>query len=495
MRFIICLLLFALPAMADLPTTVPTTRPAFDGDQISVTEHEILVRGEPLRYRASAGTMLLKDEAGKPQANFFFVAYDRQPEAEPSERPVTFVFNGGPGAAAVWLHLGTAGPMRIDLNDDGLPGPPPFKLAPNEDTWLAATDLVFIDPVSTGFSRAAEGVDPKQFFGVQEDVQSVGQFIRLYLTRYERWASPVFVAGESYGTTRGAALSEHLLERYGIVLNGLILVSSILDFSTVSGDAASLPEALFLPTYFMTAAHHARVPEDLRDEPAKHLGDLESWSINEYLPALAMGDQLPADRRAEIIKQLERYTGLDAQIIDRANLRISPGLFQKNVLGDPRKVVGRFDGRVTGTDPEPLNPWPSIDPSYSLYFPVYSGSFNAYVRRDLNFRSDLPYEVISARVQPWNWERGGRTQVDVTGDLSDAMRKNPHMKVLFASGYHDIATPFFATDYTIRQLDLPPELRKNIEHLYYPGGHMMYHLAASRRKLGQDVGKFIEASK
>jgi carboxypeptidase C (cathepsin A) len=498
MKRFVCLvavLVFVSSAFAEPPATAPAkpaTRPApsADGDRISVTEHAIDIAGEPLRYRASAGTMLLKTENGKPQASYFFVAYEKLPEVEPRQRPITFVFNGGPGAAAVWLHLGTCGPMRIDLRDDGLPKGPPFGLVPNESTWLTHTDLVFIDPVNTGYSRPAEGVDPRQFFGVEEDVRSVGQFIRLYLTRSERWGSPIYVAGESYGTTRGAALSEHLLDRYGIALNGLIMVSSVLDFRTVFGDAASLPVVLYLPTYTATAAYHGRIDDSLRLDLPRTLDEVRRWAIETYLPALARGASLEPEKRAEIAKQLSWYTGLSQTVISQADLRISSGLFQKHVLGDPRRIVGRFDGRIVGDDPNPLSPWPSYDPSLSLYLPVYSATINQYVRRELKFESDLPYEVLSDRVQPWTF-RDGKSDVDVTGDLADAMRKNPSMRVLFASAYHDLATPFFATDYTISQLRIPESLRKNITQTYYEGGHMMYHLPDSRRKLWEDVTKFI----
>jgi carboxypeptidase C (cathepsin A) len=493
----------AVPASAqDKPTTRPATTQS-DGDKsksaplaekLSVTDHEMTVGDRTLKYRATAGHMPLKDEAGKPRANFFFVAYDKAGEEQNVEtRPITFVFNGGPGAAAIWLHLGTAGPKVVSLSPEGYPGTPPYRLVDNPTTWLNQSDLVFIDPVGTGYSRAAEGVKGEEFYGVQQDIDSVSEFIRLYLTRSRRWASPKFIAGESYGTTRAALLSEHLLDSKGIALNGVILISTVLSFQTISvNEANELPYQLFVPSYTACAHYHQKLPDDLQKDLGATLKEVEKWVTDVYAPALLRGDRLPADQRKAIVSAFARYTGLTEQFVDKANLRVSPFTFEKTLLADQHKVIGRFDGRVTGAAIEPLDPHPEHDPSLTQYVGVYAGTFNDYARRALKYESDLQYEYLTGRVQPWNWGRGGNGGWLYVGDnLRNAVVKHPGLKVLVCSGHYDLATPYFATDYTVSHLDVVPELRKNIRQTYYDGGHMMYHHRGSLEKLNKDVGDFI----
>jgi carboxypeptidase C (cathepsin A) len=410
------------------------------------------------------------------------------------QRPITFVFNGGPGAAAVWLHLGTAGPKRIVLQDDGHPLPPPYRLEDNPATWLDLTDLVFIDPIGTGFSRPAEGEKREQFYGVKEDIAWVADFIRLYTTQYQRWLSPRFLAGESYGTTRAAGLSEYLLDRYGMALNGIILISSVLEFQTLQPrDGNDLPYALYLPTYAAIAWYHHKLPPDLQEDQARTLAEVELWSTNTYTPALARGASLGDAERRDIVARLARYTGLSADLIDRCNLRIPPWHFQKCLLASDRKLIGRFDARITGYDPDPGSSWPAYDPSLSSYFAAYSSTFNDYVRRTLKYESVLPYEVLSDRVRPWRMGEPGEGFLNVADDLQSALVKNPDTKVLFASGYFDLATPFAAADYTIRRLDVGPA-QANITHTYYPGGHMMYHDRSSQAKLKADIAAFLHSA-
>jgi carboxypeptidase C (cathepsin A) len=483
-------------------------------EKAAVTFHTLELEDGVLPYRATAANMLLKDEDGKRKGSMFFVAYDRlsRPaesradaadasprapasapaiaEETPETRPITFVFNGGPGAAAVWLHLGTAGPRRIDLPEEGFAPAPPFGLADNQETWLTFTDLVFIDPVGTGFSRPAEGEKGEQFYGVTQDIRWVSEFIRLYLTIYRRWSSPVFLAGESYGTTRAAGLSDFLVERHGIALNGIILISSVLSFQTIRfGDGNDLPYVLYVPTYAGIAHYHGQ----LGDNPPE-LGELvpevEKWAISEYAVALARGDSLPPADRERIARTLSRYTGLDVGLILRNNLRISAGTFQKNLLSKRRLIVGRFDGRVTGFELNPGAGWPDYDPSLSQYLPIYTSTFNDYARRELNYESVLTYEVLSDKVRPWKYGEEGTGYLTVVDELRQAMAKNPALKVMFASAYHDLATPFFATWYTINHLDIGP-LQDSIVEKIYPGGHMMYHYAPSRARLQQDMAKFV----
>jgi len=476
-------------------------------EKASTTEHEVTIGDELVKYRATAGTMPMKDEAGKLKATVFFIAYEKDKkcdpdsadsesaEADPAKRPITFVFNGGPGAAAVWLHLGTAGPRRIELLEDGAVPAPPYRLIDNPCSWLAATDLVFIDPVGTGFSRPAEGEKREQFYGVTEDISWVADFIRLYVTKYERWLSPKFLAGESYGTTRAAGLSEHLLKRFGITLNGMILISSVLDFQTLDpGDSNDLPYVLYLPSYTAVAWYYQKLPDELQADRVKTLKEVEQWASSTYTIALARGNALPDEQRPTIVRRLASYTGLPAELIEKSNLRI---VFQKYLLADERKLLGRFDARITGFDPEPMSNRPTYDPSLTSYLPVYSTTFNDYVRRELKYESVLPYEVLSDRVRPWKFGESGESghgYLSVVENLRSAMVKSPHLKILFASGRYDLATPYSASDYTIHRLDLGRELQANITHNYYLGGHMMYHNQASQKQLQADVVAFIRSA-
>lgn len=488
MRIIaLCVVAFAVSISGQ---TRPTTAPAV-AEKLSTTEHELKVGEQSLKYKATAGTMPLKDEAGKPRASFFFVAYEKR-ETD-AKRPITFVFNGGPGAAAIWLHLGTAGPKRIALDKEGYPGPPPYRLLDNPTTWLNTTDLVFIDPVGTGFSRPAEGAKGEEFYGVQQDIETVSEFIRLYLVKGQRWNSPKFIAGESYGTTRCAMLAEHLHDRYGISLNGVALISMVLNFQTLSASAGNeLPYALFFPTYTSAALYHKRLGAELSADPEKTRNEAEKWVVETYAPALMKGDSLTAEERKQIIATMAKYSGLSEAYIAKNDLKVSPSEFQKELLAEQRKVIGRFDSRIAGPSSDPTENHAEYDPSLSRYVGVYSESFNQYIRSELKFESDLPYEFLSGRVHPWNWGRSANSGwLYVADNLKRAMVKNPNLKVLVASGHHDLATPYFAADYTINHLGVPAELRNNIRQTYYEAGHMMYHHQADLEKLNRDMNEFI----
>ncbi|MDB5295935.1 MAG: peptidase serine carboxypeptidase [Phycisphaerales bacterium] len=473
--------------------------------KLSVTEHEATLGGKRIKYKATAGTYPLKDEAGKTKADVFFVAYEKTPSPasadEMAARPLTFVFNGGPGAASVWLHLGTAGPKRVKLTDLGEAPPPPYRLVDNDSSWLDATDLVFIDPVGTGYSRPAPGEDPKQFYGVEEDLRWVSEFIRLYTTRNLRWPSPKFLAGESYGTTRAAALSEHLLENQGIAVNGVILISTVLDFATLrSADNNDLPYPLFLPTYTAIAHYHKRLKPDLqKQEFSKTLKEAETFALGGYAAALAKGDSLPGDAKEQVAAEVARLTGLEPAAVLKSNLRVDAELFRKLVLDVPGKaggtVVGRYDGRLTGYDPDPLGRDPDHDPSFNQFFALYGATFNDYARRTLKYETDVPYDVLTGRVQPWNFgNRGNSGYLTVADNLGRAMRKSPHTKLLVCAGLYDLATPYLAAGYTLRHLKISPELQKNVTETFYPGGHMLYHEAGALKQLKADVAAFIAAS-
>ena len=464
-------------------------------DKLSVTEGQLALHGQTLKYKATAGTLSLKDESGKPKADMFFVAYEKQPAAEDAaQRPVTFVFNGGPGAAAVWLHLGVAGPKRVALNDQGSAPTPPYHLVDNEDTWLDSTDLVFIDPVGTGYSRPAAGEKPEQFFGVDEDVHSVGQFIRLYTTRNQRWLSPKFLAGESYGTTRAAALSDYLLEN-GISLNGIVLISSVLNFQTISfGNGNDLPYALYLPSYTALAWYNRKLPADLQADLTKALNESEDWALKGYAADLAAGSQLPAQARQDALKKMARLTGLSENYLDRANLRVDPSEFRKELLAGEHRILGRFDARLTGYDTDPLARQPDYDPSLAPFLDAYSATFNDYVRRTLKYESDLPYEVLSGRVHPWNFGAGGSGYLDVLDRLRSALVQTPNLKVMFNSGLFDLATPYLGAKYTVNHLDLGTDLRKNITQEFYESGHMIYHHREDRESLSRNIAGFIKGA-
>src|SRR5436305_1849891 len=435
----------------------------------SVTEHTMTVGGKTIRYRATTGFMVMRDwsekkkpdegdgkappsaapsaakEVDKPKdkdkddkdepkkkAKVFYVAYTRTDVGnDPSKRPITYSFNGGPGSASVWLHLGALGPRRTELTDRGEAPLAPYRLVDNEATWLDATDLVFIDPVSTGYSRSAAGEDPKQFHGFKEDLASVGDFIRLYTSRNARWASPKFIIGESYGTTRAAGLSDYLQERYGFYVNGIILVSSILDFSTARfAPGNDRPYPLFLPTYTAAACYHKKLPADLQNKPLQDvLKESENFASNKYLLALNRGDQLDENQRKELAADLARFTGLPADAIAQHNFRIPARRFFFDLLKDKNRSIGRYDARFTGIRYDPGTEESDFDPSYEAVYGPYTAMMNDYLRRELKFESDLPYEMI-ADVRPWNYANVAQNQyLDVAEDLKKAMSRNPYLKL------------------------------------------------------------------
>lgn len=464
-------------------------------DKVVQTKHSARIGGQEIKYTATAGTIVMKTEEGDSKATIFYIAYTRDDVTDVSQRPVMFTFNGGPGSSSVWLHLGAFGPRRVDMGDAGALLPPPYKLVDNESSLLDTTDIVFIDPVSTGYSRPAPGESPNQFHGVQEDVQSVGDFIRLYTTRNKRWSSPKFLAGESYGTTRAAGLSGYLQGRYGMYLNGIILVSTILNFQTADfNNGNDLPYILYLPTYTAIAWYHKRLPSDLQSDLKKAVQESEEFANGDYTLALMAGDALPAAKHTEVVKKLARLTGLSEDYIERTNMRVEIERFTKELLRSQRRTVGRIDGRFLGIDLDAAGEGPEYDPSISAIMGPYTGAFNDYVRGDLKFDSDLPYEILTGRVAPWSYKPYENRYVDVGETLRSAMTQNPFLRVFVAKGYYDLATPFFAADYTIDHLGLDPSLRTHISGAYYESGHMVYAHLPSLAKLKQDTAQFIRSS-
>ena len=369
----------------------------------------------------------------------FYVAYTKDGVKNPSDRPIVFCFNGGPGSSAVWLHIGGFGPKRVQMNPDGTQPNPPFTLGDNPDSILRVADLVFVDPVSTGFSRAGKKEDAKDFHGFEGDLDSVAEFVRLYTTRNERWLSPKFLAGESYGAFRVAGVSEVLQEKYGMYLNGLVLVSGVLRFDTLWG--GDLVDVCFLPGLCEVAAYHGKLKGDLAEDAKKRRAAVEAFAKNEYATALLQGGRLPDAKRKEIAGKLAEFTGLDADLIERLNLRIPASRFREELLRDSNEMIGRFDARIKSKDANRAGGSPDFDPSYSAVYGAFSATLKDYIRRELKFESDLVYEILTRKVHPWDYSNAfsGRP-VDVTGKLASTLSENPNLKdsrQLCLSGFGD----------------------------------------------------------
>ena len=481
------------PAQAPAPVPATATPPAVE--KLSTTQHVLNVNGTRIPYTATAGTLVLKKEDGTPRASMFFVSYSRDDKSDKAKWPITYSFNGGPGSASVWLHLGALGPRRVKMGPEGEQPVPPYQLVDNEDTALAFTDLCFIDPVSTGFSRPAPGENAQQFHGFDGDIESVAAFIRLWTTRFDRWASPKYLAGESYGTTRAAGLSGYLQQRYGMYLNGIILISAILNFETAEFDTGNdLPYILYLPTYTAIAWYHKKLLPDLQGDLQKAVDESRRFAVGEYADALMAGDALPATKHNEITQKLARLTGLSSEYIELTNQRIEIQRFTKQLLRNERRTTGRIDARFLGIDRDAAGEHPEFDPSIAAIIGPYSGMLNDYVRNELKFDSDLPYEVLTGRVRPWNYAPYENRYVNVAETLRSAMTQNPFLHVFVAKGYYDLATPFFAADYTFDHLGLDPTLRGHLSGAYYEAGHMMYVHPASLTKLKADIAQFIKSS-
>jgi carboxypeptidase C (cathepsin A) len=477
----------------------PPTKEHLVEDQIVISKHSLTINGRSLDYMATAGTFVLKeeDEEGRSsqKAKIFFVAYTLDGVEDPEKRPLTFSFNGGPGSASVWLHMGLLGPWRVDLGQDGHLPPPPYRLVENAYSFLDESDLVFIDPVSTGYSRPIEGEEAKQYHHFQKDIESIAEFIRLYITRGQRWLSPKYLIGESYGTTRAAALSGLLQERHGLYLNGIMLISSILNFQTaVFNPGNDLPYLCFLPTYAAIAWYHKQLDDSLMGSLEQLLAEVQAFAQGEYAAALFQGAQLTRAEKAEISQKVSRYTGLSPAYVEQTNLRPEIHRFVKELLRDQRRTVGRLDGRFLGIDRDAAGEHFEYDPSYVNIQGPYTAGFNDYVRRRLNFESDLPYEILTERVQPWSYETHQNQYINVAETLRQAMSVNPFLKVFVANGYYDLATPFAATQYTVNHLELEPELEENISMAYYEAGHMMYIHVPSLIQLKKDLANFVRAS-
>ncbi|MEU3620894.1 peptidase S10 [Amycolatopsis coloradensis] len=469
-------------------------------DDLVTTKHTLTLKRKKLAYTAQTGRIVLrkevitdgKSEGHKPKAEVFVTSYTLD-DADPGSRPVTFAFNGGPGSASVWLHLGLLGPRRVLSGDVDDPVAPPYGLTDNQETLLAHSDLVFIDPVSTGYSRAVDGEKAKEYHGYTADIESIGEVIRLWVSRKQRWLSPKFLAGESYGTLRAAGLAAHLQERHGMYLNGLLLISSVLDLGTLRfTEGNDLPYTLFVPTYAAIAHYHGLHGDRPLDDV---LADAEDFAAKELPWALARGARLSTQDRADAVSTLASLTGLSESYVDRVNLRIEHVRYFTELLRDKGLVVGRMDGRFTTWEPDGGREHMSDDPSISRIIGAYAAGLNHYVRAELGYENDLPYEVLSTDVfKAWSYSDFEGRSVSSVDSLASAMRSNPHLRVHVAFGHYDGATPYFASEHVLARLQIPEELRENIDTAYYPAGHMMYVNEASRVQQSKDLAKFVKAA-
>lgn len=476
------------PASSSAPAKVQ----AEGHDTPVVTHHEARISGKTIPYKVTTGLMPIRSAEGKTEAHIFFMAYTV--ENGSARRPLMFSFNGGPGSSSVWLHLGALGPKRVRIPSDAKFPTPPFQLMDNEHSWLDKTDLVFIDPVGTGYSRPQTPELGKKFFGMRGDIDSVAEFIRMYLTRYERWTSPLFLVGESYGTTRAAGLAGHLIDR-GIAFNGIVLVSSVLNFQTLSFDTGNdLPYILYLPSYCATAWYHKKLPDDLQKDLHATLREVAGWAETDYARALSKGDSLSKDERTAVAEKMARYTGLEAKFIAESDLRVTLSMFNRELLRDQMRTVGRIDSRFVGIYGLSRALAGQYDPSMAAVTAPYTSTFNQYVRTELEYKSDEVYHILGTGVGSWDWGPSGRGYPDTSVSLRSALNQNPHMKLFVASGYFDLATPYFATEYTLSHMELDPSVRRNIRVEEYEAGHMMYIHDESLAKLKREVASFIDGA-
>jgi carboxypeptidase C (cathepsin A) len=488
----------AKPADAK-PDAKPAPEPK---EESSVTDHTIKIGSQTIAYKATASTTLIKDDKGDPTASIFTIAYTRSDakDKDLSQRPISFVYNGGPGSSSIWLHMGAFGPRRVVTTDAGPTPPPPFKMVDNGDCLLDKTDLVFIDPVGTGFSRAVGKAKDKDFWGIDQDVKSLAQFVATYISRNGRWNSPKFLIGESYGTFRSAALGNYLQNHNGMYFNGIVLISSVLDLGTISfppGD--DMPYIFYLPSYAATAAYH-KMLKDAPSDINAFLAEARQFASTEYTAALMKGANISAAEKADIAKKLSRFTGLNEDYLIKADLRVNLPQFMVELQRSRGLATGRLDARFSGPAPDLLAEYAQYDPQSTAVEGAFVAAFNNYVREDLKFGKDLTYKTSADDAgRQWDWKRTGGDHnygfpgaPNVEEDLVEALVTNPHLHVEVENGLYDLATPFFATEYTMTHLGLPENLQKNIKLQYYDAGHMMYLHEEDLAKLKTNIASFLD---
>lgn len=493
-----CMALLTLPALAEDTGTAPKDTPDIPEAQVFTSDHSLRLGSKTVKYKTVAGETYLRNEKDEPTAAVFSVSYVDTSTSDATQRPVTFVFNGGPGSASLWLHMGAFGPKQVITPSDASDvGAPPYTIRDNQNSLLDVTDLVFIDPVGTGYSRPLGDTEGKEFYGVNEDAESIAEFIRIWLTENGRWNSPKYLAGESYGTTRAAALTEKLQGGWnGIGLNGVILISAILDFQTArfapGNDTAHLA---FFPSEAAIAWHHGKANRaKWNNDFAAFIEDARNYATDTLAPALIRGSTLSDADEARIAGEMSDFIGLSADWIRLANLRVDPTRFRKELLRREGYTVGRFDGRYKGVDSEGTADTPENDPSGYGMDVAYVAAINDYLTRELKVDFSRPYKVLTGEPgSQWNWDvnqRGWPAYVNVTPWLGKGMRENPDLRVLLASGWYDLATPFFGAEMSLRKNGVVPD---RIQYDYYDAGHMMYLAEADGRKLSEDVRAFIKA--
>ncbi len=467
-----------------------------------VTDHSIRIGGQTIAYKATASMTLLKDDKGEPTALIYSTAYTKSDVKDFSQRPIAFVYNGGPGSSSIWLHMGAFGPRRVVNTNAGFTPPAPYKLEDNANSLLDKADLVFIDPVGTGFSHAVGKAQNKDFWGVDQDVKMFAQFISIYTSRNNRWNSPKFLIGESYGTFRSVALGNYLQSHDGMYINGIVLISSVLNLGTISFNPGDdTPYILYLPSYAAAAAYHKALPEPPADLNA-FLAEARKFAATEYADALMQGSNITPAEKADVAKKLSHFTGLSEDYLLKADLRVSLPQFNVELERSHGLTTGRYDSRYTMPTYDLLSEYAEDDPSYVAVRGAFTAAFNAYTREELKVTIERSYEVLSGEVGGnWDWKHHGPGSsgyfpgsADVAGDLIQALMTNPHLHVQVENGFYDMATPFFATEYTMDHLFLPGTLRSNIELKYYDAGHMMYLHDEDLTKLKSNIGAFIDGS-
>ena len=468
-----------------------------DGEEksLSITTHQVEIGGETIAYTATAGTLAVTGEDEETTANVFFVAYTVE-GVEAANRPITFCFNGGPGSSSVWLHLGMLGPRKVAFPKEPRVSPPPAKVIDNPYSLLDVTDLVFIDPVSTGYSRPAEGEKKEQFHGYEEDLESVGRFIHLYTTKFGRWRSRKYLCGESYGTLRAAGLTSHLTDRYNLQLNGVVLISAVLDFQTISFDATNdLPYILFLPSYATTAWYHKQLSEELQAKNVEEIAAIaREFALGDYATTLLKGDDADKATRKKVVARYAELTGLSAQYVRRSDLRISMDRFAKRLLRKGGLGVGRFDSRYVGPQRDATADGTEYDPSAAALFGKFTSALYQVMREELEIKKEIPYEILTGKVHPWDYGDFTNEYVQSVEALADTMASSPHLEVFVANGYYDLATPFTGSEYTFDHLDLGKR-RGNVTFKYYAAGHMMYVHEPALKQLRADLLKFYGTPK